>query len=196
MKKFLLILFLLYTSANFAQNLSFDKVRGFFIAFDVGPEFPIGSFAGSTNLGYGFNVEFSYADNQVFPFFLYGKIGFDQFPGAQSFYEVTDYSNFSTNILPVSIGARYYFRPLVKNVVLFMPVLEASANYAYVQTLNQFKFASGKNNYISDVSKFGFTVGAGFSMFLMEIVADYNYFYTNQYISIELRVRLPLYISL
>jgi len=196
MKKILLILILFGTSVNLAQNPPVDKVRGFFIAFDVGPQFPIGSFSSSTNLGYGFNVEVSYADNQLFPFFLYGKIGFNQFPGAQSFYEVTEYSNFSTNILPVSIGARYFFRPLVENVVLFMPIIEASANYSYIQTLNQFKFASGKNNYIADFSKFGFSVGAGFSMFLMEIAADYNYFKTNQYISIELRIRLPLYISL
>jgi hypothetical protein len=128
--------------------------------------------------------------------FLFGKIGFDQYSGAQSYYETTDYSNYSTNALPVSLGARYYFPPLVEKVVLFMPVVEVSADYTYFQKLHQFKPESGNSNYLEDVSKFGFSVGAGLSMFLLEIMITYNYMQTNQYLAVDLKVRLPLYISL
>ena len=138
MKKLVIIL-LLGFSAAFAQQAPVDKARGVFISFGVGPRLPINSFANSTDLGYGFDVEISYTDNEFLPIFLFGKIGFDQYPGAQSFYETTDYSNYSTNALPVSIGARYFFPPLVENVVLFMPVVEVSADYNYLQKLHQFK---------------------------------------------------------
>jgi hypothetical protein len=195
MKKITLIL-LISVSAVFAQRGPVDKARGVFIAFGVGPRLPVNYFANSTDVGYGFNVEIDYTDNEFLPVFLYGKIGFDQYPGAQSFYETTAYSNYSTNALPVSLGARYYFPPLVENVVLFMPVVELSADYTYLQKLHQFKPASGNSNYLENISKIGFSAGAGLSMFLMEIIVSYNYMQTNQYLAVDLKVRLPLYIGL
>ncbi len=195
MKKIFLLL-LLAPSILIAQREPVDKARGFFLAFGVGPRLPLSYFANSTDLGYGFNVELSYTDNEYLPAFLYARIGFDQFPGAQSFYETTDYSNYSTNALPVSIGARYYFPPLINSIVLLMPVVEASADYTYYQKLHQFKLSSGKSNYLEDISKFGFSAGAGVSMFMLEALASYNYFQSNQYVSLDLRVRLPLYINL
>ena len=195
MKKFAIIL-LLGISSAFAQKTPIDEARGVFISFGVGPRLPVNSFANSTALGYGLDMEISYTDNEFLPFFLYGKIGFDQYPGEQSYYETTNYSNFSTSALPVNLGARYYFPPLVNNVVLFMPVVEISADYTYFQKLHQFKPESGNSNYLEDISKFGFSTGAGLSMFLLEIMLSYNYFQSNQYISLDLKVRLPLYISL
>ncbi len=195
MKKFLLIIILLSSFRALAQSPSSDHARGLFLAFDVGPRLPVGYFANSTDLGYGFNVELSYTDDRYLPFFLFTKIGFDQFPGSQQFYELTDYSNYSTRALPVSLGIRYFFPPLVKNIVLFMPIVEISADYVYFEKLHQFKPATGKSNYIEDVSKLGFSAGAGISMFMMEVAAVYHYTYSNQYVSVDLRVRIPLYIS-
>jgi hypothetical protein len=195
MKKLVIIL-VLNLSAAFAQKVPIDNATGVFISFGVGPRLPVNYFANSTDVGYGFDVEISYTDNEFLPVFLFGKIGFDQYSGAQSYYETTDYSNYSTNALPVSLGARYYFPPLVEKVVLFMPVIEVSADYTYFQKLHQFKPESGNSNYLEDVSKFGFSVGAGLSMFLLEIMITYNYMQTNQYLAVDLKVRLPLYISL
>jgi hypothetical protein len=195
MKKLVIIL-VLNLSAAFAQKVPIDNATGVFISFGVGPRLPVNYFANSTDVGYGFDVEISYTDNEFLPVFLFGKIGFDQYSGAQSYYETTDYSNYSTNALPVSLGARYYFPPLVEKVVLFMPVVEVSADYTYFQKLHQFKPESGNSNYLEDVSKFGFSVGAGLSMFLLEIMITYNYMQTNKYLAVDLKVRLPLYISL
>ena len=196
MKKIILFIVLINFTTLFPQGISGNHAQGVFIAVAVGPRIPINYFANSSDLGYGFNVEVSYTNDAYLPVFVYGKIGFDQFPGSQQFYEVTDYSNYSTNALPLSLGLRYYFPPLVENVVLFMPIVEASADYVYFQKLHQFKPASGKSNYLEDVSKFGFTAGVGLSMFMLEIVASYHYVKTNQFISLDLRIRLPLYISL
>ena len=195
MRKTILILIFGFSLA-FAQKGPIDKARGLFIAFGVGPRLPINYFANSSDLGYGFNVELSYTDDEYLPIFLFGKIGFDQFPGSQEYYETSDLSNYSTNALPINLGARYYFPPLVENIVLFMPIVEVSFDYTYFQKLHQFKAASGKSNYLEDISKFGFSVGTGLSMFMMEVLASYNYFQTNQYFSVDLKVRLPLYISL
>jgi len=191
MNKILISLFFLLIT-NFNPAFGTDKARGFFISFGVGPRVPISNFASSTDLGYGFNLEFSYTDNNFIPLFLFAKLGYEQYPGAQGFYESTDYSNFSTTSVPLNVGTRYYFSPLLESAFLLIPLAEVSASFSYIKELHQFKEASGKSNFFDEKYKFGFAAGVGVSMFLMEILASYNYFESNQFISADLKIRLPL----
>jgi len=196
MKKILLFIILLsLTGLLKAQTPEESKARGIFVAFGVGPRLPLGIFSYTSDLGYGFNIEFSYTDNDYIPFFLFARAEFETYPGSQSFYKQSDYSNYSTNIIPLNAGIRYYFKPLLENVVLLMPVAEVSFGYTYYNKLNQFKTTSLRSNYTEKSSKIGISAGGGFSMFLMEILATYNYYQSNQYIAVDLRVRLPLYIT-
>ncbi len=194
MKKNLLTLslLLLFIATNISAA---DKARGVFVAFGVGPRLPVFDFANSTDLGYGFNIEFSYTDNEFIPVFLFARVGYEQYPGSQSFYQESEYSNLSTNVLPVNLGARYYFKPLLENVVLLMPILEVSAGYTYYNKQHQFKIGSNRSNFLEETSRFGASAGVGFSMFLMEMMASYNYFQSNQFVAFDLRVRIPLFIN-
>jgi len=193
--KYLLTAILFFSTITIAEKPPSSKATGFFVAFGVGPRIPIGDFSGTTDIGYGVNVEFSYTDTDFLPVFLFANVGYEQYPGSQNYLQETEYSNFHTNALPVNVGARYYFAPLLENIVLLMPIVQASATYTYYQTLNEFDENSGRNNFLDDESKFGFSAGAGVSMFMMELLATYNYMPSNQFISVDLKVRIPLYIS-
>jgi hypothetical protein len=194
--KYLLILIILISPNSFSEKPPSSKAKGFFLGFGVGPRVPIGNFANSTDLGYGLNIEFSYTDNEYLPIFLFANIGFEQYPGSQNFFQETDYSNFHTNSLPVNIGARYYFAPILENIVLLMPIVQVSASYTYYEKLHEFDKDAGRNNYLEENSKLGLSVGAGVSMFMMELLAAYNYNPVDQFISFDLKVRIPLYINL
>ena len=195
MKFFLIPVIILFTVNSFAIDPPVSKARGVFLAFGVGPRLPISDLSNSTDLGYGFNIEVSYTDNEYLPFFLFVNVGFEQYPGSQSFYQESDYSNFSTNALPVNVGIRYYFRPLLEQIVLLIPIVELSASFTYFQKLHEFKVDSERINFKEDVTKLGVTGGVGLSMFLMEIMAAYHYMETSQFISIDLKVRIPLFIN-
>ena len=194
MKK-LLTVFILFSSLPLvAGNLPAEQARGLFLVFGVGPRLPISSFSNQSSFGYGFDIELDYTDTDYLPFFLFTKFGFQQFPGSQTFYQSSDYSNYSINSFPLTIGARYYFTPLLENVVLFMPVVEFSAAYNFTQVLHQFKAGSGRSNFVENNSKLGLSGGVGISMFLLEVMATYNYYQSTQYVGIDLKVRIPLYI--
>jgi hypothetical protein len=195
MKYFLSILLFISVTA-FAEKPPASKATGFFLSFGVGPRIPIGDFATTTDLGYGFDMELSYTDNEFLPVFLYASIGYEQFPGSQNFFQETDYSNFHTNTLPVNVGARYYFSPILENIVLLMPIIQVSASFTYYQKLHEFEQGTGRTNFLEDATKFGFSAGAGISMFMMELITSYNYTEANQFISADLKVRIPLYINL
>ncbi len=194
MKKILVLFFVIFSVTLFAQVPS-SKARGVFIALGVGPRLPVNYFANSTDLGYGLNFEISYTDNEYLPAFVFARIGYEQYPGSQQFYQTTQYSNFSTTAIPINAGLRYYFSPLIEKIVLFMPIVEVSANFTYYQKLHQFKYTSGRSNYTEENSKIGISAGVGVSMFMMEILASYNYNKTNQYLGLDLKIRLPLYIT-
>ncbi len=195
MNKFLIPFIILFTVNSLAIDPPVSKARGVFLAFGVGPRLPISDLSNSTDLGYGFNIEISYTDSDYLPFFLFLNVGFEQYPGAQSFYQETDYSNLSTNALPVNLGIRYYFSPLLEQIVLLIPIVELSASYTYFEKLHEFKVDSDRINFKEDISKFGVTGGVGISMFMMEIMAAYHYMESNQFISVDLRVRIPLFIN-
>lgn len=195
MKKIILLIFIILPSISAAQGILDDRARGLFVAFGVGPRIPVGAFSESTEIGYGFNAELAYTDNEYLPIFLFVKAGFEQYPGSQDFYEATQYSNLSTTSIPVFAGARYYFPPIMENIVLFIPFVELSGAYTYYSKLHQFKAGSDRSNYNENISKLGVNGGIGMSMFMMEILASYSYFRNNQYVSLDLKVRLPLYIT-
>lgn len=190
----LFLIFILSVPYLFAGGPAESKARGVFVAFGVGPRLPLGNFAGSSDMGYGFNIEISYTDNEYIPFFLFAKLGYGVYPGSQSFYQATDYSTFSTTNFPINLGLRYYFKPIMENILLFMPIIEFSVSYNFFSKLHEFKPAALRSNYIEDNAKLGVSAGAGISMFMMEILASYSYYQTNQYVSLDLKVRLPLYI--
>ena len=192
--KYFLILIILISSQSFGEKPPSSKATGFFLAFGVGPRVPIGNFANTSILGYGVYVEFSYADNEILPV-LFATLGFEQYPGSQDFFQETNYSNFHTNALPINVGARYYFAPMLENIVLLMPIIQVSASYTYYEKLHEFDSGTGMSNYLEDNSKFGFSVGAGVSMFMMELLAAYNYNPQDQFLSLDLKVRIPLYIN-
>ena len=194
MKKYLLLFLLLSLDIALAQSP--DKTaKGFFLAVGVGPRFPVGAFGNTSNLGYGLNAEISYTNNEYLPFFIFLKSGFETYPGSQDFYSRSNYSDLSTNLIPVKLGIRYFLPPLVNSQVLLMPILELSASYGYFHTLNEFKPGSGQVNYSENKSRFGFSAGAGLSAFMLEILASYNYFDQHQYIALDLKVRYPIYIN-
>lgn len=193
MKK-ILFLVLLSFCPLFAGEPPAERAVGLFFSVGLGPRFPISNFSNSTDLGYGINVELSYTDNEILPFFLFLKSGFEQYPGSQKFYQVTSYSNYSINSIPISLGARYYFKPLMENILLFIPMAEASVNVNNSSILHQFKESSNRSNYTANMTKVGFSAGIGFSTFLIELMGSYNYYQSNEYVSMDLKIRLPLYI--
>lgn len=198
MKKILniLIVLLLSTNYNFSQIFEPGDAQGIFLTVGVGPRFPIGELGSQQTIGAGFDVMVSYTDNNFAPYFFYMNIGYQNHPGDYDYYKISDNSSLSTNIISFHGGARYYFEPLIKDMILLMPIVEGGLTYGYVEKYNQYKIGTGRNDKLISLSKFGAHIGGGISFFLMDVVAIYNYLPNNQYFSFNLRLTIPLAITL
>ena len=195
MKKIILISVFILPAIFYGQQFDSGRARGLFFSLAVGPRIPISDFSNSHTIGAGVNASVSYTDNEYLPLFFYARIGFEHYPGSISFYQHTDYSSIATNNIPMNIGIKLFFPPVVKDIVLLIPTVELGGLFSIYERSHQFEIGSGRNNYIEQASKFGFQVGAGFSMFLLEVMTYYNYAFGNQNIAVDLKVRIPVFIK-
>ena len=182
-------------SALNAQIFKFGEARGLFMTMGIGPKVPIGTLSDTRNLGIGFDIALSYTDNEWLPVFIYSKLGFLHFPGKQALYKRSDYSSISSNVITLQPGVRLFLPPLVNQDFILMPVIEGGLSWSYFMTLHQFKVDSNRGNYDQDENGFGFHLGGGFSMFLMDVMAYYNFILHHQYLSFDLRVRIPIFVK-
>lgn len=195
MKKFLIV-FVLFVNITNAQMVTLGDARGLFMAVGVGPRFPIGAYADNRNIAVGFDVSFAYTDNEVLPVFLYTKFGYQHYPGKQGLYKVSAYSSFSTNMISIEPGIRFFFPPIIEQDFLLMPMVEGGINWALFENYHQFKVESGKDNYVEELSKLGFHIGFGFSLFIMDVMSYLNVYPDGyQYLSLDLRIRIPIFVK-
>ncbi len=126
MKKIFTILIILFLSSSysFSQLVEPGDAQGLFLTVGVGPRFPIGDLGSQQAIGAGFDVMLSYTDNNFAPYFFYLNIGYQNHPGDYDYYKISDNSSLSTNIISFHGGARYYFEPIIKDMILLMPILE------------------------------------------------------------------------
>ncbi len=195
MKKLILILFL-FQGVTSAQIFKFGEAKGLFMSIGVGPRFPLGTFAEKLSMGEGIDVSFSYTDNKVLPVFLFSKFGYQHYAGDSDFYKISDYSNFSSSVIGMDVGVRYYFEPVIKNVVLLLPVLEGGLSFSVMENLHQYKPGSHTDDFVETLTKFGFHAGAGFSMFLLDVIGHYHFSPDYQYLSFDLRIRIPIFATI
>lgn len=189
------ILLFFISISIYAQPFGSGKASGLFMSFAIGPRIPINEFSSAHSLGYGLNLEISYTDNDYIPLFFFGKVGYEHYPGTSEYYRRTSYSSISTNAIPINIGARLYLPPLLQDIVIVIPTIEFAGSYMFYERSHQFKLDSGIKGYIEDESKFGFQAGAGISMFIIEFTGYYNYYPQNEFLSADIKVRIPIYIK-
>ncbi len=192
MKKIALFILLL-NSLLFAQGFELGEARGLFVSLGVGPKIPVGDFSATNDLGIGFDFTASYTDNKFLPVFFNLKLGFQTFPGATKMYKTTDYASFTTSEFIVMPGIKFYFPPIITDEILIMPVAEVGPSLGLFFNSHVFKSASSRANFDETVTKFGFHLGGGFSMFFLEGILSYHFFPDNQAISFDLRVQIPVF---
>jgi len=192
MKKY--FLFLIFISC--VVSAQEGGVKGLFLSTGVGPRAPLGSFADKSNPGGGFDVSLSYTDDTLMPLFINVSVGYVHFPGSQDYYAASDHSSFSSNLITASFGVRCYLSPMMNDIFLLMPVIEGSLVYGRFGDFHQFKPETLKGDVNEKYSKIGFQAGAGISMFLFDLMAHYNYLPEHNYLSLDLRVRIPVFASM
>ncbi len=196
LKFYSLLILLVSVTSVFSQSVEPRSASGLFLTVGVGPRIPFGELGDQQAIGAGFDGILSFTDSDFAPIFFYLDIGYQNHPGDYDYYKNSDLSSITANIVSFNAGARYFFSPLIQDMILLMPIVEGGITYAYVEKYYQYKIDQNKKDNLEGLSEFGFHIGGGLSFFLMDIIATYNYLENNQYLSLNLRLTLPLAFSM
>ncbi len=197
LRKYFFIIILFLTLPTYGQlfSVKLGDARGLFLTLGVGPRVAVGDLATNHSLASGFETLISYTDNRRIPVFVYAKFQFANFPS--EFVGILSSSTFevSSKVLSIQPGMRFYFPPISKKVILLMPFVEGGLSLGLMFV--KYQFNNGFSSQFYDTSvHFGFHAGFGASIFLMDALITYNYYYTYQFLGLTLRVRIPIFIKI
>lgn len=186
-----IFLFFLLAAPVLAQS-----PEGLFLSLSPGLRIPLGGFADSHDPAAGLDISFSYADSGRMPVLYYLRAGYQHFGGRQSFMLSNDESSLSTSIFSFSPGISIFLKPITAEHLILCPVIEAGGSIALLRSLHQYKPDRWRPDFEDDRARLGFHLGAGMSLFLVDLMARYNYLKDNQYFSLDLDFRIPLYVAI
>lgn len=193
--KFLHVILLIFIS-SFYINAQIDNVdrsaKGVIFSAAVGTRVPLGIMGTEHAIGYGFNTSLSYTNSDILPVLFFAKMGFEHYAGSQTFLKSSStYSAISTSLYPVNVGCKYFFTPLFRSSMLFLPFAEGGITYAYASKVYTKRVDNMDHSYYTH--NMGATVGVGLSSFLFELFTYYSFIPSNQNIGIDIRVNVPVY---
>lgn len=196
MKKLLFFLIVASTCLSQTEKTKVESyAEGFFFSIGLGPRAPVGEFSLAYNIGMGINFEASYAHSDYLPFFIFARVGYDGFQASPNFIKKGNFASLLTTLLPIQFGTKFFLPPISENIGILMPCVEFSGCYSYKQLYYLLKNSPQNKGAFEWSSKFGGQIGVGISMFLMEIMSYYNFFAENEYLSLDLKIRIPISVS-
>ena len=196
-RKYILVLLLFFSVPSYGQlfNVKVGEARGLFLAMGVGPRIAIGDLSSNHSMASGVETIVSYTDNRRLPVFVYAKLQFTNFPSEFMGILYSPSFEVSSKVLSIQPGMRYFLPPISKEVILLMPFVEGGLSLGIIFTKYQFNSAF-KSQYYDESVHFGVHAGFGVSIFLMDALVSYNYYYRYQFLGFTLRVRIPIFIKI
>jgi hypothetical protein len=172
------------------QNSYSQDAWGLFVAPQLGVRFPSGGSFEKHKTGFNIGGSLQYASS-TFPFFLKMELLYTHFPQNK----LIDNAYHQKSIYGISLGLEYLFFPIFVSEAILIPFICFDLRYDYIERTRT-EYITKLQTAILSEQKFGFSFGAGVSVFLVDIVAKYYYLTYEPYVGIDFRLRLPVYISL
>ncbi len=172
------------------QNSFSQEVWGLFAAPQLGVRYPSGESYDKHKTGFNIGASLQYATT-AFPFFLKTEFGYSHFPQSK----LIDNAYHQKSIYSVSLGVEYLFYPIFASEAILVPFISFDLRYNFIERMRT-EYIPELNNKSFFDQKFGFSIGAGVSVFLVDVIAKYYYQTYEPYVGFDFRLRLPVYISL
>lgn len=172
------------------RNSYSQEIWGLFVSPQIGVRYPSGESYDKYKVGFSLGGSLQYATS-AFPFFLKTEFLYAYFPQNK----VVDNAYHQKSIYGLSLGAEYLFYPVFASEAIFVPFISFDIRYNFIERIKT-EYSSQLRTSSSFDQKFGFSIGAGVSVFLVDVIAKYYYLTYEPYVGFDFRLRLPVYISL
>ncbi len=197
--KFIVLNLLLFSSVLFGQGKDtlltskpmkdYSSPGGIFITPSLGMEIPMSGISGNSNMALSLGAKLEYSSIKIYPFVLGVSFQVNNHNGSEEYRTINLLNTFTTKITSFGISVDFLLAKYLKTkfTVPFF-ILEGK----YFQIQREISPEKELDGILKDESGIGVTAGAGFTLYIFDIIGTYSYFEKNSTIGFKTRIRVPI----
>lgn len=197
--KFSVLYILLFSSMLFGQGKDtlitskpkkdYSSPGGLFITPSLGMEIPMSGISGNSNMALSLGAKLEYSSIKIYPFVLGVTFQVNNHNASEEFKTINLLNTYTTKITSFGISVDFLLAKYLKTKFT-VPYFILEGKYFQIQReISPEKELAG---ILKDESGIGVTAGAGFTLYIFDIIGTYSYFEKNSTIGFKTRIRVPI----
>jgi len=167
----------------------YSSPGGIFITPSLGMEIPMAGISGNSNMALSLGAKLEYSSIKIYPFILGVTFQVNNHNGSEEYKTINLLNTFTTKITSFGISVDFLLAKFLKTKFT-VPFFILEGKYFQIQReISPEKELAGV---IKDESGIGVTAGAGFTLYIFDIIGTYSYFEKNSTIGFKTRIRVPI----
>jgi len=163
---------------------------GIFISPLIGLDFPLGNFSKNSKSGFVFGGRLEFAMSSLYPFIIGATVQYQKNNGDDEFKTVNRLDVMETEILSYGISVDFIINKYLKSKFTIPFLTLEIRNYQVTRKIQPDFQNPGLE---SKVNTFGITGGAGFTLWIFDVIGTYTYAKNLSSFTLKTRFHFPLF---
>jgi len=177
------------TLETFKIKKDYSIPGGIFITPSLGMEVPIIGISSNSNLALSLGAKLEYSSLNIYPFVIGLSFQVNNHNGTEEYKTINLLNTFKTKITSIGLSVDFLLAKYLKTKFT-VPFIVLEGKYFKIQReISPEKELPGV---LKEESGFGVTAGAGFTVYIFDLVGTYSYFEKNSTIGFKTRIRVPI----
>lgn len=167
----------------------YSNPGGIFLTPSLGLEIPLTGISGNSNLALLLGAKLEYSSLKIYPFVIGLSFQVNNHNGIEEYKTINLLNTFKTKITSVGLSIDFLLAKYLKTKFT-VPFFVLEGKYFKIQReISPDKELPGV---LKEESGFGVTAGAGFTLYIFDLIGTYSYFEKNSLIGFKTRIRVPI----
>lgn len=167
----------------------YSSPGGIFITPSLGMEIPMAGISGNSNMALSLGAKLEYSSIKIYPFVIGVSFQVNNHNGSEEYKTINLLNTFVTKITSVGLSVDFLLAKFFKTKFT-VPFFILEGKYFKIQ--REISPEKELEGVLKDESGFGVTAGAGFTLYVFDLIGTYSYFEKNSTIGFKTRIRVPI----
>ena len=172
------------------KNLKHSKsISALFLSVGGGISVPLSPFKTSSGVTFGILGRIEFSSHGIFPFVIGGEVTYFSYAGADEFKTVNLLTNFKTTILSYGLNIEYSLAKILRSSFT-MPFLTVDIKSNNIK--REYDESRNFEDLPREETKISVGAGFGFTLFIFDFYAKYNYMKDNSHVGVYTKTKIPV----
>jgi hypothetical protein len=164
------------------------SIGGIFLSVGTGLSVPLRGFANYSIVSFGVLSRLEYSSTSIFPFVIGAEIDYFNYPGSDNYKTINLLASLQTKIFSYGLTIEYVLSKLIQSAYT-IPFLTFDIKN---NSINREYDANAALDLIRKETKFSAGFGFGFTLFIFDFYAKYNYMKDLSNFGVYAKVKFPV----